>query len=112
MKRSYTEIRENNKKRMAELAEQRPDPRAKERFEAPAYQAGSPHGKCNRTLRELIDYLLDGLISGRLEGRNPVPEDVVEYIHGGHVDVSEYLARKYRIKRGEDTDGQGREDRK
>lgn len=106
MKRSYTEKRENNKKRMAELAEQKPDPRAKERFKTPAYQAGSPHGKRNRTLRELIDYLLDGFISGRLAGCNPVPEDVVEYIHGGHVDVAEYLAKKYSIKRGEDTDGQ------
>lgn len=67
--------------------------------------AGSPHGKRNRTLRELIDYLLDGFISGRLAGCNPVPEDVVEYIHGGHVDVAE----KYSIKMGEDTDGQDRE---
>lgn len=106
MKKSYTEKRENNKKRMAELAEQKPDPRAKERFEAPAYQTGSPHRKRNRTLRELIDYLLDGLISGRLAGGNPVPEDVVEYIHGGRVDVAEYLARKYSIKRGDDIDGQ------
>lgn len=53
------------------------------------------------TVAELFDRLLEGLESGRLQGDEPVPPELLE---DRHEDAVEYLARKYGI-RG-DADGQ------
>ena len=54
--------------------------------------------------RELIDYLVGELGSGRLKGSDPVPVELVHRIEDGHLDVAEYLAGKFKI--GGDADGQ------
>lgn len=105
--RSYGELKQASKVRRRKLAENIPDTKAAEWFKAPAYQSGRMilvHGRQmrNRTLGELLDYLWDGFSTGRMRGDDPVPEEVVEYIHGGHLDVAEYLADKFNIKEGVD----------
>lgn len=55
------------------------------------------------TVAELFDRLLEGLKSGRLQGDEPVPQELLE---DRHEDPVEYLARKYGI--GSDADGQHR----
>lgn len=52
------------------------------------------------TVAELFDRLLEGLESGRLQGDEPVPPELLE---GRYEDLVEYLARKYGI--GSDADG-------
>lgn len=46
------------------------------------------------TVAELFDRLLEGLESGRLQGDEPVPPELLE---GRHEDPAEYVARKYGI---------------
>ena len=46
------------------------------------------------TVAELFDRLLEGLESGRLQGDEPVPPELLE---DRHEDPVEYLARKYGI---------------
>ena len=48
------------------------------------------------TVAELLDRLLEGLESGRLQGDEPVPPELFEEMHE---DPSEYLARKYGIEK-------------
>jgi hypothetical protein len=55
-------------------------------------------------IRELIDYLFDEITSGRIQGSDPVPVELVHRIEDGHLDVAEYLADKFKI--GGDADGQ------
>ena len=55
-------------------------------------------------IRELIDYLVAEMESGRLQGSDPVPMELVHRIEDGHLDVAEYLAGKFKI--GGDADGQ------
>lgn len=52
------------------------------------------------TVAELFDRLLEGLESGRLQGDEPVTQEMFE---DRHEDPVEYLARKYGI--GSDADG-------
>lgn len=108
--KSYGEIKSNNKRRIAELAGTMPDTRAAERFKEPAYQVGrllrNQEQRGGRTLGDLLDYLWDGFSTGRMRGSDPVPDDVMEYIYGGHPDAVEYLAEKYNIKERVDAGGQ------
>lgn len=55
-------------------------------------------------IRELIDYLLDEITSGRLQGSDPVSMELIRMVDDGHLDVAEYLAGKFKI--GGDADGQ------
>lgn len=50
------------------------------------------------TVAELFDRLLEGLESGRLQGDEPVPPELLE---GRHEDPVEYIARKYNIRSGD-----------
>ena len=53
------------------------------------------------TAAELYDRLLEGLESGRLQGDEPVPPELLENMYE---DLVAYIARKYGI--GSDADGQ------
>lgn len=48
------------------------------------------------TVAELFDCLLEGLESGRLQGDEPVPPELLE---GRHEDPAEYIAWKYGIEK-------------
>ena len=50
------------------------------------------------TVAELFDRLLEGLESGRPQGDEPVPPELLE---DGHEDPVEYIARKYNIRSGD-----------
>ena len=99
-KRSYREIKQSKKRHIAGLAEQPPDPRASERFRAPAYQAGSLVLAQDNLSKirwiDLIDYMLCHVMDGSIKLSDPV------VINDGHINVAEYLADKYDIKRGVD----------
>lgn len=53
-------------------------------------------------VRDLIDYLLAEVHSGRLTGSDKVPAELADLIRGepAHLDPAEYLAEKFSIKRG------------
>lgn len=53
-------------------------------------------------VRELIDYLLVEVNSGRFTGSDKVPAELADLIRGepAHLDPAEYLADKFNIKEG------------
>ena len=53
------------------------------------------------TVAELFDCLLEGLESGRMQGDEPVSQDMFE---DRHRNLTEYLARKYNIRSDADGD--------
>lgn len=56
---------------------------------------------------EMVDYLFEEVNSGRLKMSDQIPDEI---LHGGeNLTVTDYIAGKYNIKRGGDTDGQDRE---
>lgn len=101
-KMNYREIKEGKKKHIAGLAEQPPDPQASERFRAPAYQAGSLVLAQDNLSKirwiDLIDYMLRHVMDGSIKLSDPVV--LTGQINDGHIDVAEYLASKYDIRRG------------
>lgn len=54
------------------------------------------------TIRDLIDYLLAEVGSGRLHGSDAVPAELIRLIDDGHIDAAEYLDGKCNIKEGAD----------
>lgn len=56
-------------------------------------------------VRDLIDYLLREVNASRLNGTDQVPAELIRLVDDGHIDVAEYLAGKYDIKRGAESIG-------
>ena len=83
---------------MGKMADSVPDPRAQERFRAPAYQAGrlirAQIGADKVKWGDLVDYMIRGVTDGSIRLSDPIPGD-------GHIDVAEYIS-----KIGGDADGQ------
>lgn len=113
MKKSYKEIKTINKMHHAELAENAPDAKAVERFHDPPYQAarmiqaqGIQAGSLDINVRwiDLINYMLQHVEDGSIQLTDKVPVDLFNEIGDGHMDVTEYLAEKFKI--GGDADGQ------
>ena len=109
--RSYGELKQASKVRRRKLAENIPDTKAAEWFKAPAYQAGRMilaqadiHG-----IRwiDLVNYMLQHVMDGSIRLSDPVPIDLDQQLRSvRHLEVAEYLADKYDIKRGVDAGGQ------
>lgn len=105
--KSYREMKMNNKRHHAELAERRPDAKAVERFHDPPYQAArmiqvqgiQAEFKGVRWI-DLVDYMLQNVGDGSIKLSDRVPADVLDRISGGHMGVTEYMASKYNIYRG------------
>lgn len=58
------------------------------------------------TVTEMVNFLFEQVNTGRLRMSDQIPDEI---LHGGeNLTVTDYIAGKYNIKRGGDTDGQDR----
>lgn len=111
--KSYKEIKTINKMHHAELAESTPDAKAVERFHDPPYEAakliqvqGIQAGLMSVRWIDLVDYMIQHVSDGSIQLSDKVPAGILDRMSGGHMDVAEYLAEKFKI--GGDADGQNR----
>lgn len=116
--KSYKEIKTINKMHHAELAESVPDVKAVERFHDPPYQAarmiqaqGIQAGSLDINVRwiDLINYMIQHVEDGSIQLTDKVPADLFNEIGDRHMDVTDYLASKYDIRKGVCADGQNDE---
>jgi hypothetical protein len=103
--RSYGELKQASKVRRRKLAENIPDTKAAEWFKAPAYQAGrmmlSQANIHDVRWIDLMNYMLQHVMDGSMRLSDPIPTDLDQQLRSaGHLDVVDYLADKYDIKRG------------
>lgn len=105
----------NNKRHHAEMAESRPDTKAMERFRDPPYQAArliqaqvTQVGFMNVRWIDLVDYMIQHVSDGSIQLSDKVPSDLLNEIEDRHMDVTDYLAGKYDIRKGVCAYGQNR----
>lgn len=100
---NYKKFKQAHKARMGKLTNSVPDPRAQERFRAPAYQAGrlirAQIGADKVRWGDLVAYMIRGVTDGSIRLSDPIPGD-------GHIDIVEYLEGIINIKEGVDAGGQ------
>lgn len=94
---NYKNVIQARKAHLGELADSEPDPKAQERFRAPAYQAGrlirAQIGADKVKWGDLVDYMIQGVTDGSIRLSDPIPGD-------GHIDIVEYLSGIINIKEG------------
>lgn len=104
-KRTHNEIKSDSKIHLSALAELPPSEKALDSFKRPAYNIAPRKMRHRMTLAELVDIIFKLIASQAYNMSDPVPDEIVQAIRGSNENVTEYLARKYKI--GGDTGGQG-----